>query len=109
MFLQLVFEQIDQCQTIEQLLQLMKSKDEDHDRYYAWNFTNLPKGEIGTIKFRRPPGVIINPRACLPWAEFAVSFVRAAVNLRTEEWLRTKSEDMNGLGFIRRVKQLCET
>ena len=48
------------------------------DRCFAWNFQNLWQGRPLTIEFRQAPGVASSADA-LAWAEFAVTFVGAAI------------------------------
>ena len=48
------------------------------DRCFVWNFQNLWYGRPLTIEFRQGPGVTSSADA-LAWAEFAVTFVGAAI------------------------------
>lgn len=104
---QQALSRIDNCQNVPQLVALMNPKirptDEDFDRYYAWNFTNLLAGRIGTIEFRRPPGVT-KVESCIWWVELACAFVQAGANFGTTEYLSSFSVDVNGLkNFLRLV------
>jgi len=103
---QQAWTRIDTCQDIPELVALINPKvrptDEDYDRYYAWNFTNLLEGGIGTIEFRRPPGVT-KMDSCICWIEFTVAFVRAGANFGASESLNSFQADVNGLKRLLRL------
>ena len=54
----------------------------DGDRYFGWNFTNLYLGRKMTLEFRRGPEVADFP-ACEAWVALAVAFVQAARRAQT--------------------------
>jgi hypothetical protein len=56
------FQLVDQCSNNTEIADLM---NDNGDRHYGWNFTNLYDGGIMTIEFRRGPGVT-EVGMCLP-------------------------------------------
>jgi hypothetical protein len=89
---------IDDCQSNQDIADLMNNEG---DRYYAWNFTNLYYGGKKTIEFRRGPGAE-DSEGCISWVELAVSFVQAAIKFGTVagvEMYEKSVEDL--LRFIR--------
>lgn len=76
------FTLIKACKTLGQIADLMNplgylNVQEDNDRYFSWNFTNLKGTSIGTIEFRQPEGMT-TPQGCISWMELATSFVLSA-------------------------------
>jgi len=73
------------------------------DRCFAWNFQNLWDGRPLTIEFRQGPGVTSSIDA-LAWAEFAVTFVGAAIKeAGSYKDLRKYSANVGGLKtFLKR-------
>lgn len=71
---------------IDELKGLMNPVEEKYnardryDRTFAWNFTNLITGGLGTVEYRRPPGVQ-SANACVNWVRLATTFVRAAIQV----------------------------
>ena len=62
------------------------------DRYYAWNFTNLYYGGKKTIEFRRGPGAE-DDKGCISWIELAVSFVQdGKKNLMLKKYMAAGDE-----------------
>jgi hypothetical protein len=51
------------------------------DRAFAWNFNNMKQGGTGTVEYRRPPGVQ-RLNACISWVRLAITFVRAAIQIK---------------------------
>ena len=51
---------------------------------------------LGTIEFRRGPGVI-EAEQCLSWVEFAVAFIQAAVRTGHHAGLSSFTNDVEGL------------
>jgi hypothetical protein len=72
-----IFHMINSCETTDALIDCMNPED---DRYFGWNFTNLRESAIGTVEFRRPPGVT-GRGASLSWMCFTAAFIRAAANI----------------------------
>lgn len=96
---------IDECQSNQDIVDVMNNEG---DRYYAWNFTNLYYGGKKTIEFRRSPGAE-DDEGCISWVELAVSFVQAAIKYGTTVSLEIYKKDIEDLlRFIRgaRVPQL---
>jgi hypothetical protein len=89
---------IDECQSNLDIVDLMNNEG---DRYYAWNFTNLYYGGRKTIEFRRGPGAE-DDKGCISWVELAVSFVQAAIKSGTAVGLEMYEKNIEGLlRFIR--------
>jgi hypothetical protein len=67
------FALVEKSKSDQELVELMNNPD----RCFAWNFQNLWNAR-GTIEFRQGPGVTSSDDT-LAWAEFAVTFVGAAL------------------------------
>jgi hypothetical protein len=71
------------------------------DRYYAWNFTNLYYGGKKTIEFSRSPGAE-DDKGCISWVELAVSLLQAAIKSGTAVGLEMYEKNIEELlRFIR--------
>lgn len=81
---------LDQCKDSGQLRMLMNAPAPGFDpepssdglkisEYYSWDFTNITGALNNPVIFRASPAVS-NAADCKSWAEFAVSFVSAAIN-----------------------------
>lgn len=90
---------INSCETIEALIECMNPQD---DRYFGWNFTNLREDAIGTVEFRRPPGVT-GRGASLSWMKFTAAFVRAAANVQDPTDLLKNEQSVEGMKSFLRV------
>jgi len=88
-----IFHMIHSCETTDALIDCMNPQD---DRYFGWNFTNLRKDAIGTVEFRRPPGVV-GRATCLSWMEFTAAFARAAVNVQDPTDLIKYQQSVEGM------------
>jgi len=89
---------IDERQSNQDIVDLMNNEG---DRYYAWNFTNLYYGGKKTIEFRRGPGAE-DDKGCISWVELAVSFVQAAIKSGTAVGLEMYEKNIEDLlRFIR--------
>lgn len=75
-----------------------------YKRYYGWNFTNLTSDGIGTVEFRRPPGVTQSD-TCQNWVDLAVAFITAATGISNTEDLFKKYPDRN----VNNLKRFLET
>ncbi len=84
---------VTQCSDNANIVNLMNNNG---DRYYGWNFTNLYYDRKMTIEFRRGPGVT-EVDECLGWVELTASFVRAAKSFGTPTTLPTFTRDVEGL------------
>jgi hypothetical protein len=76
-----------------------------YDRYYGWNFTNLTENGIGTVEYRRPPGVTTS-HFCKIWIALALTFVLAAQSIdHSDELFQLYPDrDIDGLKrFLRKV------
>lgn len=93
------FHMINSCETIDALIDCMNPQD---DRYFGWNFTNLRKDAIGTIEFRRPPGVT-GRVASLSWMNFTAAFVRAAATVQDPTDLLKNEQSVEGLKSFLRI------
>jgi hypothetical protein len=88
---------IDECQSNQDIVYLMNNEG---DRYYAWNFTNLNYGGK-TIEFRRGPGTE-DEKGCISWVDLAVSFIQAAIEYGTVVGLEMYEKSVEDLlRFIR--------
>ena len=65
---------VDAAKDTVAVIELMNNPD----RCFIWNFQNLWYGRPLTIEFRQGPGVISSTDA-LAWAEYAVTFIGAAI------------------------------
>jgi len=86
------FQLVDQCSNNTEIADLM---NDNGDRHYGWNFTNLYDGGIMTIEFRRGPGVT-EVGMCLGWVELAVSFIQSAQSFGTLAQLTNYPKDVQG-------------
>ncbi|KAL9098810.1 MAG: hypothetical protein Q9163_005598 [Psora crenata] len=66
-------EAVNACESSVAIADLMNN---DGDRYFGWNFTNLYHGGKMTVEFRRGPGVQ-DFGTCEAWVALAVAFVQA--------------------------------
>ena len=71
----------------------MNPKD---DRCFGWDFTNLGEDGIGTVEFRRPPGVV-GRTACLSWVEFIAAFAKATANIQDPTDLAKYQHSVEGI------------
>ena len=93
-----IFHTINSCETTDAMIECMNPQD---DRYFGWNFTNLRENAIGTVEFRRPPGVT-GRVACLSWMEFTAAFVRAATSIQDPTDLLSIQQSVEGMkSFLR--------
>lgn len=67
-------EAVNACESSVTVADLMNN---DGDRYFGWNFTNLYFGQKMTVEFRRGPGVE-DLDTCEAWVALAVAFLQAA-------------------------------
>ena len=88
-----IFHTIDSCETTDAMIECMNPQD---DRYFGWNFTNLRANAIGTVEFRRPPGVT-GQATCLSWMEFTAAFVRAAISIQDPTSLLRNQQSVEGM------------
>jgi hypothetical protein len=92
-----VEECIAKVDELSDLVHVVNLMNPNEDRRYVWNFTNLHRGKTLTIEFRQGPGVVTASSA-LVWAEFAVTFVGAAVAVAgTRKDLSQFSDDVGSL------------
>jgi hypothetical protein len=85
-----IFHMINSCETIDALIECMNPQD---DIYFGWNFTNFRKDAIGTVEFRRPPGVA-GRVASLSWMNFTAAFAGPAATVQDPtDLLPAKKED----------------
>lgn len=86
-------EAVNACENSVTIADLMNN---DGDRYFSWNFTNLYCGRKMTVEFRRGPGVQ-DFGTCEAWVVLAVAFIQAARRAETV---------MNVIGFSANVEGL---
>lgn len=86
-------EAVNACESSFTIANLMNN---DEDRYYGWNFSNLYEGRRMTVEYRRGPG-IQDFRICEAWVALAVSFVQAARRAETIKDVVRFSADVEGL------------
>lgn len=72
-------EAVNACENSVTIADLMNN---DGDRYFGWNFTNLYYGQKMTVEFRRGPGVH-DFGTCEAWVALAVAFIQAARRAET--------------------------
>ena len=93
-----IFHTINSCETTDAMIECMNPQD---DRYFGWNFTNLRADSIGTVEFRRPPGVT-GRATSLSWMEFTAAFVRAAISIQDPTGLLNNQQSVEGMkSFLR--------
>ena len=68
----------------------------DGDRYFGWNFTNLYFGRKMTVEFRRGPGVE-DFATCEAWVALAVAFIQAVRRAETVTDVLGFSANVEGL------------
>jgi hypothetical protein len=94
-----ILHMINSCETIDVLIERMNPQG---DRYFGWNFTNLRENGIGTVEFRRAPGVT-GQGASLSWMNFTAAFVRAAANVQDPSDLLKIQQSVEGMKSFLRV------
>jgi hypothetical protein len=67
----------------------------DGDRFFSWNLPNMYYGRIGTVEFRRGPG-ITNSAHAQQWAALVLGFAEAALST-TPTMLLSYPRDVAGL------------
>jgi len=72
-------EAVNACESSVTNADLMNN---DGDRYFGWNLTNLYYGQKMTVEFRRGPGVQ-DFGTCEAWVALAVTFIQAARQAET--------------------------
>lgn len=82
---------LEQCTTVREVINLMNP---DGSKYFGWNFQAIPK--YSTVEFRRG-AASTSANDVFSWVELAVSFVNAALKLRTASDLRNFAGNIGGL------------
>lgn len=67
------------------------------DRNFCWNFSNI--SSKSTIEFRKPPASL-DADTTLSWAEFAMSFVQAAIKCESPDALQKVPANIRGLRWF---------
>jgi hypothetical protein len=68
----------------------------DHDKMFGWNFLYLLNSPNGTIEFRRG-AACTSAQQVFVYIEIAMSFVEAAIQLGTPEYLESLPSAVGGL------------
>lgn len=82
---------LEKCTNVKDIINLMNP---DGSKYFGWNFQAIPK--YSTVEFRRG-AASTSVNDVFSWVELAVSFVKAALKLRTAADLRNFNGNIGGL------------
>ncbi|KAK6496909.1 hypothetical protein TWF481_001890 [Arthrobotrys musiformis] len=92
-----LFDAVDRFSSADQLIEFISPR-----KLSSWNFQNLRRTNLGTVEFRRPPGVT-TPDETIAWVDFTLAFRAAAMD---GGYFQRHVRDLEGIHRRGRLEEL---